>query len=209
MEQDQLRTENEHVSKPPPPALHSSSGPQLPADSSSIAESHEQARSADHDSLVTVRLSEPPPSLHVNTNVGSSVVVPSKKTPYGHEYTPSDAMAETVREEEEEEESGGEDGRVDGGKAPGPRIDIERQPPSPSWSGEGRSLGDELCEAGEDENGVGQPDEEDGREDDPATHRRNSSASEVDWNELQKTEDAQSKKDSGNVSSIPRPTWGW
>jgi len=52
-----------------------------------------------HDSMVTVRLSEPP-VLTVNTNVGPNSAAAPAKPQFGHEYKPSDAMAEVVQEED-------------------------------------------------------------------------------------------------------------
>ncbi|GAB1316661.1 Rab-GTPase-TBC domain-containing protein [Madurella fahalii] len=56
----------------------------------------------DRDSLVTVRLSEPP-SLHVNTAVPLSTL-PTRKSSYP-DYAPSDAVAETLEEEDDDSDS--------------------------------------------------------------------------------------------------------
>jgi len=114
-----------------------------------------------HDSMVTVRLSEPP-VLTVNTNVGPNSMAPAKPQP-GHGYKPSDAMAEAVQEEETSH-----DGDGDGD------VTFARQH-------EGRTDGDQSP-------------------DDVATPVSESD-DEVDWEELQKTEDQESKdQQSDNVS---------
>ena len=114
-----------------------------------------------HDSMVTVRLSEPP-VLTVNTNVGPNSTAPAKPQP-GHGYKPSDAMAEAVQEEETSH-----DGDGDGD------VTFARQH-------EGRTDGDQSP-------------------DDVATPVSESD-DEVDWEELQKTEDQESKdQQSDNVS---------
>jgi len=116
-----------------------------------------------HDSMVTVRLSEPP-VLTVNTNVGPNSMAPAKPQP-GHGYKPSDAMAEAVQEEETSHDR---DGDGDGD------VTFARQH-------EGRTDGDQSP-------------------DDVATPVSESD-DEVDWEELQKTEDQESKdQQSDNVS---------
>lgn len=58
-----------------------------------------QEKARDHDSLVTVRLSEPP-SLTVNTAVPPSTIPPR----YDAEYAPSKTMAETLNEEDDDDD---------------------------------------------------------------------------------------------------------
>ncbi|KAK4647104.1 uncharacterized protein QC761_122560 [Podospora bellae-mahoneyi] len=58
-----------------------------------------QEKARDHDSLVTVRLSEPP-SLTVNTAVPPSTIPPR----YEAEYAPSKTMAETLNEEDDDDD---------------------------------------------------------------------------------------------------------
>jgi len=125
-----------------------------------------ETRAIDHDSLVTVRLSEPP-VLSVNTSIGT----PTGKSPFGHGYTPSDAMAETVPEE-------------DDGTAGEPDATSQR----------GKSLQDELQDI--DGGSVQENDDtaiEDGEND--------SDDEQVDWDSLQESEDKESKdQESDNVS---------
>jgi hypothetical protein len=124
-------------------------------------------KASDHDSLVTVRLSEPP-SLHLNTAVPTSVL-PSRKTP---DYFSSNAAAETVEEEDDEEEDD---------------SDSEIFEPDTSAAKRGPNLQQELGQVG-----TGSSDED---EDD--AHRRDSCSSsgseKVDWEALQKKEDQESK----------------
>ncbi len=130
----------------------------------------------DHDSLVTVRLSEPP-VLHVNTTLPPKTGQVSK-SPYGNEYTPVDAMAEVVQEEEDN--------------------NSETVQTPTSASEHGKTLQDEL-------GGDQEEEDEQAEEDETAiAELRNSSDSEVvNWDQLQKTEDQESKEqDSDNVSSI-------
>lgn len=54
----------------------------------------------DRDSLVTVRLSEPP-SLHINTAVSPSALPARKSSFPDYTYGPSDAMAETLEEDDD------------------------------------------------------------------------------------------------------------
>ncbi|KAK4449918.1 rab GTPase-activating protein 1-like protein [Podospora aff. communis PSN243] len=122
----------------------------------------------DHDSLVTVRLSEPP-SLTINTAIPSNLL-PSRKTVYGIEYTPTEIMTESVEEE--------------------PSSDQEKGPDTPALN-QGASLQDELEHlSSEDE------DEENG----DLEGRTSSESETVDWDQLQKTEDMESK-DQGSDNS--------
>ncbi|KAK3997389.1 rab GTPase-activating protein 1-like protein [Cladorrhinum sp. PSN332] len=59
----------------------------------------------DHDSLVTVRLSEPPPSLTVNTSVPPHILPSRYNTTVS---TPSRTMANTVEEDEDDDDSDSE-----------------------------------------------------------------------------------------------------
>lgn len=146
----------------------------------------ETTRAADHDSLVTVRLSEPP-TLQANTNVVPNAL-PPRKSLYGHEYTPSDAMAEPVKEEVEEEAESDEDDDDD--LTPLPNI--------------GRSLEDELEDNDNEEYAAlgRETAGEQAQEDTHATDSRPSLDSDVDWHELQKTEDEESRgQDADNVGA--------
>ncbi|KAH8884748.1 hypothetical protein GQ53DRAFT_879398 [Thozetella sp. PMI_491] len=136
----------------------------------------ENTRAKDHDSLVTVRLSEPP-SLHINTVIASNVV-PSRRTMYGTEYTPTDAMAEVVQEEDDDNSEA-------------------HRTPTPA-SEHGTSLQDELEKEQERE---GEQEEEDETQLDEL--RQSTESEEVNWDQLQQTEDQESKeKDSENSTAM-------
>lgn len=130
-----------------------------------------EKRAVDHDSLVTVRLSEPP-SLYINTAIPPSLL-PSRKTVYGIEYTPTEVMTKSVEEE--------------------PESDQEQEPDAPALN-QGTSLQEELKQlpsGGED------------MEDEGAEGRTSSDSETVDWEQLQKTEDLESKdQGSDNVSLV-------
>jgi hypothetical protein len=135
------------------------------------AKTEVEKRAMDHDSLVTVRLSEPP-SLTINTAIPPNLL-PSRKTVYGIEYTPTEIMTESVEEE--------------------PSSDQEKDPDTPALN-HGASLQDELehlsSEGEEGENG-------------DFEERTSSESETVDWEQLQKTEDMESKdQGSDNVSLL-------
>ncbi len=116
--------------------------------------------------MVTVRLSEPP-RLSINTSVpaaATATAAPARSV-LAHEYRPSDAMAEAVREEEDSSEA---------------------LAPSPAAPGQGRNLQDEL-------NGSDGPDDDDNRSvaSGAATPTSADAADEVDWDQLQNSEEEQ------------------
>lgn len=130
-------------------------------------------RAMDHDSLVTVRLSEPP-SLHINTAIPPNPL-PSRKTVYGIDYTPNDAMAESLKEEE--------------------NSDADKDPETPVTK-TGLNLQEELGQLDSDF----QEDEE-GAE--TVEGRSSLDSDKVDWEGLQKTEDMESKdQESDNVGVV-------
>ncbi|KAK0627503.1 rab-GTPase-TBC domain-containing protein [Immersiella caudata] len=124
-----------------------------------------EKRAMDHDSLVTVRLSEPP-SLTINTAIPPNLL-PSRKTVYGIEYTPTEIMTGSVEEE--------------------PSSDQEKDPGTPALN-QGTSLQEEL----EQSSSEGEEEENDGR--------TSPESETVDWEQLQKTEDMESK-DQGSDNS--------
>lgn len=130
-----------------------------------------EKRAVDHDSLVTVRLSEPP-SLSVNTSIPPNLL-PSRKTLYGIDYTPTDVMAESLEEEQ---------------------SDTGVEPETPASIG-GTNLQEELEQSA--------PNDDGGDEDDPeiAEGRRSSDSEAVNWEQLQKTEDMESKDQSSDNST--------
>jgi hypothetical protein len=134
-----------------------------------------QKRVIDHDSLVTVRLSEPP-TLHVNTSIPPSSL-PSRRTVYGIEYTPSETMAESLQEE---------DGSDTDMEAETPAL--ERRP----------TLEDELRETNSDSEGE---EDEGGRS---SEERPSSESDRVNWEQLQETEDMEAKDQNSDNVSLPR-----
>jgi len=157
---------------------------------SSIAVTAEvEKRAMDHDSLVTVRLSEPP-SLYINTAIPPNPL-PSRKTVYGLDYTPTEIMTESLEEE--------------------PSSSPEQEPETPA-STNGLSLQQELEETGSDSEIAGSDSEaagsesEDGENDEtPTAEGRASSESEtVNWEQLQKTEDLESKDQGSDNVGLDR-----
>jgi len=131
-------------------------------------------RAFGHDSLVTVRLSEPP-SLHINTSIPLNPL-PSRRTVYGIDYTPTQVMTKKLEEEEE-----------DG--------DMDKEPGAPA-----PMLGPNLQEELEQSDLDSEEGEQDGSE--SPIERSSSESDKVDWEQLQKTEDMESKdQDADNVSA--------
>ncbi|KAK5660481.1 hypothetical protein OQA88_13029 [Cercophora sp. LCS_1] len=151
------------------PASPPSDGPSM----SSPVTAEVKKRAMDHDSLVTVRLSEPP-SLHINTAIPPNPL-PSRRTVYGIDYTPNDVMAESLEEED--------------------NSDTDKEPETPVTK-TGLTLQDELghsdADASEEEDDTARKD-----------GRSSSDSDKVDWDELQKTEDMESKdQDSDNSTAV-------
>lgn len=153
-------------------------------------------RVVDHDSLVTVRLSEPP-VLHVRTDTAPEALR-SRKSPYETESTPSDTADEPLSEGRDE---------VEGLQEPEERETNTSS--TTSVSDPSRNLQDEL---GEDDS----PDDTDsihsvldgaditrpGSNDTSVISPRRSSE-ETNWDQLQEIEDKESKDHvSENVSAL-------
>ncbi|KAI1635439.1 rab-GTPase-TBC domain-containing protein [Biscogniauxia mediterranea] len=117
-----------------------------------------------HDSLVTVRLSEPP-ALSVNTDF-PPILAATRKSIFGPQYTPTSATTPSIREEEVDMEDSGE-------------LKTAVEPT--------RSLQEELDSIPEDD----APAKSSRDTDDSADE----SDEEVNWEQLQKTEDEQVVKD--------------
>jgi len=150
-----------------------------------------------HDSLVTVRLSEPP-DLHVNTNI-EPIDLPSRESLCENDYTPSDAMTESAEEEHDGV------GRWQGEE----ETDVEIQSPTTGLVDHPHSLHDEL----------GEPDSPDDSDsihstlDDTDITQQDSNdtsgisqprtSEETNWDQLQEIEDQESKDTvSENVSPL-------
>ncbi|KAK4235276.1 rab-GTPase-TBC domain-containing protein [Achaetomium macrosporum] len=125
-------------------------------------------KAAEHDSLVTVRLSEPP-SLHLNTAVPPSAIL-TRASPMPPDYPPRDGMDETIEDEEDDDSSGS-----------------EIFEPEPSASKRRPNLLQELGQAGADNT-------DDDREGRKSRDSGSSSGWErIDWEGLQEKEDQESK----------------
>lgn len=153
MEPGQEEKDTQHVATLPPAspteAMHTNSSE--PSTPRSASTGHGMG-TMQHDSMVTVRLSEPP-VLTVDTKIARTSSIASAKAINGHGsgFTPT---TETVLEED--------------------------------GAAQGQSLQDELNEA------------------DPNEDMSPISEDEVNWEQLQKTEDQESKdQDSDNVSRLP------
>jgi hypothetical protein len=116
-----------------------------------------------HDSMVTVRLSEPP-SLSVNTDLPPNLL-PSRRSLFGPEYTPTPTSAIPPENKEDE-----------------PNEDET----SPNTAVQGKNLLEELEESEEDDDS---PEETSRRE------SVDDSEDEVNWDKLQKSEDEQAQVD--------------
>ncbi|KAI0863691.1 rab-GTPase-TBC domain-containing protein [Xylaria cubensis] len=143
-----------------------------PSTESNTMKSPIDAKIPGHDSMVTVRLSEPP-SLSVNTDLPAAAV-PSRKSIFGPEYTPTSAV--TLCEDDENAEEVGDSAE--------PERDIEKP----------TTVNDELKNNTESKNQEEIPEDEDIMEE--------SDTEEVDWERLQKTENEQVKDPDDNSTAM-------
>lgn len=171
------------------PTSHGS--PQL-SNSSPVAADKEK-QSFEHDSLVTVRLSEPP-SLLINTAIPPNPL-PSRKTVYGIDYTPTGIIAEDLEEESDATVSESESESESETRTQTQASDV----------GLGLSLQEELNEDPEgtsiQETGVMDLRDSNGRSSEDSENSEDSEP--VDWDTLQKKEDLESKdQDSDKVCTF-------
>jgi hypothetical protein len=135
----------------------------------------ETDKGSEHDSLVTVRLSEPP-SLHVNTAVPPSTIL-TRKTPVPGQV-PNNTMPETLpADDDDDDDSDSEIFEPDTSasrRRPNLLQELGRASPNTDEEGEGRKNRDSCSSSGSDR---------------------------VDWEELQKKEELESK---GQVSNNVR-----
>ncbi|KAI0147606.1 rab-GTPase-TBC domain-containing protein [Xylariaceae sp. FL1272] len=146
--------------------------PASPAERSSSVTSPvnmDDPRFPNHDSMVTVRLSEPP-SLSVNTDLPVSVL-PSRKSIFGPECTPTSATVASVKEEDESRRDSRQEALVEESSA-----EDEQQDSHSSTSLDRKRDSDATLE--------------------------DSDAEEVDWDQLQKTEDEQVKSDDNSTAML-------
>ena len=175
MEQDQEELDIRHAQK----VAKSTS---LPIDGTSTSSTSSPTgaefdkKAVGHDSLVTVRLSEPP-SLHVNTAIPPSPL-PNRTSLYGLEDTPDDTPTDAMAEIDKEEQ-------------PKQVEDLESM--SPIAADTSLNLQEELELM---ETDAQDDDGENSRLSPPFSHSRSSSvvSEVVDWDQLQKSEDKESKE---------------
>ncbi|KAI1823606.1 rab-GTPase-TBC domain-containing protein [Xylaria intraflava] len=154
------------------PGPESSPDADPPSTEADVTKSTVLTKMPDHDSMVTVRLSEPP-ALSVDTDL-PAVVTPSRKSVLSLQYTPTSAV--TLCENDETELIGG---------GPKSKIDVE----TPTAVHEG------LDNTNESTNPVKTSQGEDATEE-------SDTEEEVDWERLQKTEDEQVKDPDDNSTAM-------
>ena len=130
---------------------------------------------AGHDSMVTVRLSEPP-SLSVCTDLPPSTL-PLRKSIFGPTYTPTGTVAATIRENETASE------------------EEVQQSDNESDSVGADSIEDAAETAADDPTKMSESDEAVPEDDDAED-----SETEVDWDKLQQTEDEEAQDGDDKVS---------
>ncbi|KAK7756855.1 hypothetical protein SLS62_001300 [Diatrype stigma] len=151
-----------------------------PTTNSTIRSPIEERKIPGHDSMVTVRLSEPPP-LSVNTNLPSNAL-PSRRSIFGPECTPTTASTEATPVRESEPVAG-----LDG--CVSPRSNEEA---------EGTSLADELGSS------ISSPDDQsDSPQDESCAADSDTEDEDVNWEKLQRTEDEEVKDQDDNDNDSP------
>ncbi|KAI1333078.1 rab-GTPase-TBC domain-containing protein [Xylariaceae sp. FL0255] len=135
------------------------------------------ARFPNHDSMVTVRLSEPP-SLSVNTDL-PTVALPSRKSIFGPECTPTSAVTPHIKEEDE----------IEGEENKGEDVESDKPVDAPTNSDGARKS-------------VAQYVDSETRRQSEDTAVDDSDTEEVDWDQLQKTEDEQVKSDDNSTAML-------
>ncbi|KAI1779721.1 rab-GTPase-TBC domain-containing protein [Hypoxylon cercidicola] len=158
-------------------------------------ERESEHRMPEHDSMVTVRLSEPP-SLSVNTDLPPNAL-PFRRSIWGHECTPTSATAtaptkdnEVAMEDKVETETEAEaEAEVE--------VEVEAGLKWPASTESSKNLLQELQDT--------TPDKEeraDGDRDDDDDSMDESDTEEVNWDQLQKTEDEQVKDLDDNSTAL-------
>ncbi|KAK7956842.1 TBC domain-containing protein [Apiospora aurea] len=158
-----------------------------------------------HDSMVTVRLSEPP-TLSVTTDFSALNTMPPRRSLFGPDYAPTPTSAistqlreeDTIHEEDEEEEEEKPKSGEDNGEL------------SPNITASGsKNLLQELNDSAENDEAQDEEalDEESNEAKDNQTERRASIGSdtdeeEVNWDALQKKEDEQSQDHDDNSTAM-------
>ncbi|GAP93469.1 putative GTPase-activating protein GYP5 [Rosellinia necatrix] len=146
--------------------------PDSPSTDLTMTKSPVDNKAPGHDSMVTVRLSEPPP-LSVNTDLPTATM-PSRRSIFGPEYTPTSAV--TLCENEENE------GEVEHNT----ETAMEIETPTTAHD--------------ESKSSAGSLNQEERPQDESATEE--SDTEEVDWDRLQKTENEQVKDPDDNSTAM-------
>ncbi|KAI6093518.1 rab-GTPase-TBC domain-containing protein [Hypoxylon rubiginosum] len=136
----------------------------------------------EHDSMVTVRLSEPP-SLSVNTDLPPNTL-PFRRSIWGHECTPTSATAPVPPTKEEEVAT---DDKAE------PEMEVEAELKSPASTEPAQNLLEELQDTTIKEERI---------EGDGDDSMDESDTEEVNWDQLQKTEDEQVKDQDDNSTAL-------
>ncbi|KAI1209887.1 rab-GTPase-TBC domain-containing protein [Annulohypoxylon truncatum] len=148
----------------------------------------DERRIPEHDSMVTVRLSEPP-SLSVNTDLPPNTL-PFRKSIWGHECTPTSATAPSATPTIEEEVTMEE--KI---------VETEIELKTPSDTPQTKILLQELGDTTSTSPGSpGSSGEE--KQSDDVDPMDESDTEEVDWDQLQKTEDEQVKDQDDNSTAL-------
>ncbi|KAL7628943.1 hypothetical protein AAE478_000460 [Parahypoxylon ruwenzoriense] len=161
-------------------------------------------RMFEHDSMVTVRLSEPP-SLLVNTDLPP---LPFRKSIWGHECTPTSATSAPLKEEEEEEEEeenekekekeGGKEEKEEASKIKVEEAAAEKKVESKTPADTPKAL---LLEKPRNTS-INTTTIQEERVDGDDLMDDESDTEEVNWDQLQKTEDEQVKDQDDNSTAL-------
>ncbi|KAI1177480.1 rab-GTPase-TBC domain-containing protein [Nemania sp. FL0916] len=143
-----------------------------PSTESTVTMSPVDTKTPGHDSMVTVRLSEPP-SLSVNTDLPAPTM-PSRRSIFGPEYTPISTTISSQNEGDMEKAQGG--------------AELKTDTETLTTAHEGRKSSIGSIDEGD------EPQENDGAEE--------SDTEEVNWERLQKTENEQVKDPDDNSTAM-------
>lgn len=152
--------------------------------------------------MVTVRLSEPP-NLSVTTDFAALNTMPTRRSLFGPEYTPTPTSAISQLREDDTIEEEDEDELAEEEK----RSGVDNGEPSPKITADGsKNLLQELADSTqEDEAQEDNSNEIAGKQADRRGSIDSDADEEVNWDELQKKEDEQAQDQDDNVSFRPHP----
>ncbi|KAK8105955.1 GTPase-activating protein GYP5 [Apiospora kogelbergensis] len=152
-----------------------------------------------HDSMVTVRLSEPP-NLSVTTDFAALNTMPTRRSLFGPEYTPTPTSAISQLREDDTIEEEDEDELAEEEK----RSGVDNGEPSPKITADGsKNLLQELADSTqEDEAQEDNSNEIAGKQADRRGSIDSDADEEVNWDELQKKEDEQAQDQDDNSTAM-------